>query len=214
MKMNRKSENKEGDPLHFTDAFKWQLELQLRLNDNVKYLRWYKEETYLRFKIFDESYKIIVSESHHPFDEQREYQDGAWVTRGQLPVYYDGTWVVDAIRFYNSTNAIMRTCININNYLFHYDTKENIDKMIDFANSLNIEPTSFDYDYIKREDGGFSISYSDEYEILVDDFTRSYMAHLGLKRDKYGALFQVIKVLAHSIFDRAIDEQESDKATN
>lgn len=40
------------------------------------------------------------------------------------------------------------------------------------------------------------------------------MAQLGLRRDKYGVLFQVIKVMATTVFDYAIDEHESDKLTN
>lgn len=211
MKKRKKSQFIEGDPPHFSHSFTWMLELQLRLLDDVKYLRWYKDKSYLRFKIFDESYKIITSESHQPYDDFREYRDGSWDTCGQYPFYFSGkAWIVNAIRFYNSANDIVQTCIAINNYLHRYDDDEYMDKMLDFAKSQNFDPTTFDYDYIKR-DAGFSISHDDEYEEAIDDFTGKFISHLGLKRDKYGALFLVMKVLVQSVFDFAIDEYERSK---
>ena len=62
MKKNRKNNFKEGDPSHFSYTFKWILEFQLRLHNDVKYLRWYKDESYLRLKAMRENSFLMQSE--------------------------------------------------------------------------------------------------------------------------------------------------------
>lgn len=210
MKKIRKSKYKEGNPLHFNDVFRYALEVHLRvLVEQAKYLRWYKDDTYLRFRINDEPYKIIISEAaYQTIDEGREFYDGSWKPHYLLSVYYNGSWHVNAIRFCETTNDIVKTCIDINNSLIRLSTEENVDKMMAFAESQKIDPTSLEYDYIMKENGRFLISHDENYEELMDELTRKFLAHIGYKQDKMGAALQVMKVIACSTYDYIIDERE------
>ena len=213
MKRARKSKFKEGDPLHFNSIFRYALEVQLRvLVEEAKYIRWYRNETYLRFRMFDESYKILVSEEYQPDDNLRVYNNGGWTTFGQLPVYYNnGSWVINAIRFCNTNNDVVFACLDISNYLAKHYTAENYNEMAAFAESLDIDPVSLDYEYVREEDGEFRIFLSNEYLEMLDEFTLKYMAHQKLTNDKNGILLQVMKQLSMSLFADTIDFIEKQK---
>jgi hypothetical protein len=52
---------------------------RLKRYDEIKNLRWYKDKSYLRFYIYDNSYQIVVSPQYKTFDH--------------LPVSFNGRYV-------------------------------------------------------------------------------------------------------------------------
>lgn len=194
-------------PLQFDDRLKRRLYFRLKRLDYVKYLRWYKNESYLGFRIYDNSYKIIVSPSFKPYEKFRHYNSEEWILYKPVPIWDDGSFVINATQFYDSLEEIIDTCIDINNWMVKYYNNEGLNKMAEYADSQNMDPTVLDYDYIKKEEG-FSICHGEKLEKLIDELAQKYIAHLNLKDNRFGALFEVMKIMASFIFDYTIDEKE------
>ncbi len=196
-----------GTPLKFNDRLKRRLYFRLKRLDHVKYLRWYKDESYLGFRIHDNSYKIIVSPSYRPYEKFRHYNSEEWIFYKPVPVWNDGAFVINATQFYDTLDEIIVTCIEINNWMVDYYNVAELNKMAEYADSQNMDPTVLDYDYIKKE-RGFSICHGEKLEELIDELAHNYIAHLNLKDNRFGALFEVVKMMASVIFDYTIDEKE------
>lgn len=193
--MERKNDTyKTSAPLKFDNELKVALSQRLALCDFVKYLRWYKDMSYLRFRVYDNRYKIIV-DSSCPVIEN-------------LPVSNEGCWVINATCWFDNLDEIVDTIIDINNLDIKYYTNEELGKIAKYAEALNIDPIQLEYDYINRGDKGFSISHSDEFDEMIDDFTKKYMNHIHLVDGKFGVEYQTIKLMASITFDHQINDKE------
>lgn len=195
-------------PLHFDHHLKRGLRCRLSCVEEIKNQRWYRNDAYVRFRIFDESYKIIVDTSYHPIEENsRIIHKGKWTTYGQIPVYYCGTWVINATNWFDTLEEIVYTCLHINDWLANYETQEEMDKLAILIDAENIDYKKFGYEYIRRK-GGFSIRHSRELDELIDSFANKFITYLNLEEDKFGALYQVMSLFAQMICDCTIDEKE------
>ena len=91
--MNRTNKNpKSQPPLRFNEAMKDELYWRLKRYDEIKYLRWYKDKSYLRFYIYDNAYQIIVSPLCKTFEH--------------LPVSFNGGYVINATDWFKSIDEI------------------------------------------------------------------------------------------------------------
>ena len=79
----RKNMEDESITILFEELFKDDLWYELKGLEYVKYLRWNKDKSYLRFHIYNQTFKVIVSESYKPFED--------------LPVFIDDDWVINAL---------------------------------------------------------------------------------------------------------------------
>lgn len=167
---------------------------RLKRYDEIKYLRWYKDKSYLRFYIYDNAYQIIVSPLCKPFEH--------------LPVSYDGGYVINATDWFTSTEEIEETVIRIHNFDFISFTDEKSEEMADYAAALKIDVTKLGYDYINRGDKGFSISHSDDFDKVLDDFVDKYMKHFNIENGKFDVELQIVKLMAGAMLDHQVDERE------
>ena len=151
---------KSQPPLRFSEAIKEDLYWRLKRYDEIKYLRWYKDKSYLRFYIYDNAYQIIVSPLCKPFEH--------------IPVSYNGGYVI----------------------------------MAGYAAALKIDVTKLGYDYINRGDKGFSISHSDDFDKVLDNFVDKYMDHFKTRNGKFDVELQIVKLMAGIMFDHQVDERE------
>ena len=175
---------------HYTKQLLYE---RLKKKGFVKYLRWYHDEDYLRFRIYDITYKIVVSESYETFED--------------LPVFNDGDWVINATKWYSNVEEIIDTVVDITNWLIDFFNYKERQKMANYAESIGLNPYNCGYQYIKKKDG-FCISHSTEFDEKINELARQYIAHLDLKDNKFCALFQIMRVNACVIFDYLIDQKE------
>ena len=166
----------------------------LKEEDYVKYLRWHHDKSYLKFRIYSITFKVIVSESYKPFDD--------------LPVFNDGDWVINAAKWYSNVDDVLETIVDVTNWLIDYYNDDELQKMADYAEAKGMSPYNLGYQYIKRKDG-FSISHSTEFDELINELAHKYIAHLELQDNKFGALYQIMRLNASLIFDQLIDEKEN-----
>ena len=200
---------KTGASIHFDHHLKRCLRSSLCCLKEVKYQRWYRNDAYVRFRIYDESYKIIVDTSYHPIEENDQVMHkGKWTTYGQIPVYYNGDWVINATNWYDTLEEILYTCLQNNDWLADYETQGEIDKLATLIDAENIDFKKFGYEYIRKEGIGFRIMHSKELDELIDSFANKFIIYLNLEEDKFGALYQVMYLLATIICDCTIDEKE------
>ena len=189
----RKNMEDESITILFEELFKDDLWYELKGLEYVKYLRWNNDKSYLRFHIYNQTFKVIVSESYKPFED--------------LPVFIDDDWVINATKWYSNVEEIIDTVVDIINWLIDFFNYKERQKMADYAESNGMNPYNLGYQYVKKKHG-FCISHSPEFNELVDELARQYIAHLKLQDNKFGALFQIMRVNASIIFDSLIDEKE------
>ena len=85
-------------------------------------------------------------------------------------------------------------------------------KMEEYAASLNMDPTIFDYDCIIKDGRWkYSICHSKEIEELITELAKKYIAYLNLKDNRFGALLEIMKGMACIIFDDKIIGKELQK---
>lgn len=189
-----RSNKKDRKLLELTSVTEWQLWHCFEVYDFVKYQRWYKGRSYFRFRIFDNSFKIIISPSYKPFSSQT--------------IHYDGSWVINATQWYGTEDELLQTCVDIHNWWVKYYTEEEMAKMAEFADADNINYEEIGYEYIMKPDGAFSICHSDALDAMANDLAKRYIEHLHLKDNRFGALYEVMSVLTHILYDCTIDEKE------
>ena len=199
---------KIGAPLHFNISMKMGVNWRLRSCPETKYLRWYKNYSYARFRIFDNSYKIIFDTSFHPKEESHKvFYKGKWTTFGQIPVYWYNDWVINATNWFDTLDEIAYISYDINDWLAMYETQEQMEQLAAVIGAEEIDYKSLGYEYSMIGDS-YCIYHSDDFEEALDDFACKFIAHLDLKDDKFGVLYQVMKYLARHICDCIIDEKE------
>lgn len=186
--------NKPQPTLRFNEAMKDELYWRLKRYDEIKYLRWHKDKSYLRFYIYDNAYQIVVSPQYKTLDH--------------LPVSFNGIYVINATDWFKSIEEIEETVIRINNFDFICFTDEKSKEMSDYASTLNIDATKLGYDYINRGDKGFSISHSDEFDKVLDEFVEKYMKHFNITNGKFDVELQIVKLMAQTMFDYQVHEKE------
>ena len=185
-------------PLYFDTKLKMALWYRLRGREYIKYQRWGKDEEYIRFRIHDNSYKIVVSPSYK--------------TTESLPVYYGGAdgacWLINATQWYDSLEEIMDTVVNVNNYLYYYTEDKFLDKMQKYSEKHNIDPRKLEHNCVKRKNGGFRIYFTPDsdprYDDMAEELAKNFMEFKKMKDDKFGTLFQVMRYAALSVFGEMI----------
>ena len=80
--------------------------------------------------------------------------------------------------------------------------------MAGYAAALKIDVTKLGYDYINRGDKGFSISHSDDFDKVLDNFVDKYMDHFKTRNGKFDVELQIVKLMAGIMFDQQVDERE------
>lgn len=170
---------KTGAPLNFD--FHWKRGLRCRLGcwEEVKKQRWYKNDSYVRFRIFDESYKIIVDKSYHPEEENCEtIHKGKWTTYGQIPVYYcNGYWVINATDWFDTLDEIVYVCLQINDWFAEYEFQEEMEKLATLVDAENINYRKLGYEFINEKDNAYCLWHSLELEELIDSFACKFITH-------------------------------------
>lgn len=211
--MSNNNTYKIGAPLNFDFHLKRGLRGRLGCLEEVKNQRWYKNDSYVRFQIFDESYKIIVDKSYHPREENLQtIHNGKWTTYGQIPVYYFyGYWVINATDWFDTLDEIVYTCLQINDWLADYDSQEEMEKLAAIVDAENVDYRKIGYEFIKEKENSYSLWHSLKLEELIDSFACRFITHLNLEEDRFGALYQVMSLLATVIRDCYIEEKERQK---
>ena len=192
-------DNKAMKLNHYTINNLW---FRIKSIEAVKYQRWYHNQSYFRFRIYETSFMIIVSPSYEQFPKNPpEFSKN--------PIYNDGySWVINATKWYGNVEDIVETVVDMYNWWVDFYTQEEMLKMAEFADADNIDYKAIGYDYIMKPDGAFSISHSDAMDKMADDLAKRYISHLKLEDNRFGALFEIMRVLARIIFDCTIDEKE------
>jgi len=182
--------------MQFDNNLKHLLYWYLKEQDFIKYLRWYHDQSYLKFRIYSVTFKVIVSKDYKPFEN--------------TPVFNDGDWTINATKKFTNVDQILDTIVAIINWLLDYYNDEELQKMAAYAESQGMSPYDLGYNYIKKK-YGFSICHSPEFDELINELTRKYIIHLNLHDNKFGALFQIMRTNASIVFDELIDEKENNK---
>lgn len=192
-------ESKRKRPLEFTEEMKDEIVARLSGFTNINHRSWNKNKTSYKFNIAELPCKVVVAPTRGIDDDKCVYLK----RKGR------NEWVFNAYCYHLKGKKLIKVMLEVFDLIDLHRTEENFDRMAEIAKSNDINPKTLKYKCFEIDDHvivDIEDSDEDKYEAMVETLTKLALGYLNIKSDCYGAVYYILRNMAHVLLMSYLDD--------